>query len=108
MSKKGCNPREAYKLVLKQEKERPGPYTLVGCTLISDTSKLKTRPNPMDAPLHESVFEAYKEFREIFPEGRYAMVLGAKFDPEKWDPKEAVFLDTQLVEKAMKSHDYER
>ncbi|MEY4489406.1 MAG: hypothetical protein RIQ79_1914, partial [Verrucomicrobiota bacterium] len=54
----------------------------------------------------ETIFLAYVEFRKLVPEGRHAMMLGAKFDPDEWKPTNAIFMDTQILEKAMKSKDY--
>ncbi len=101
MNNSAYSPHTARDVIAGHHKDRPGPYTLIGYGAITDPLKGKRRAKPADAPLHETLFQVHAEFRKLLPSGRYVLIVAAKFDPETWDPKHAILLDTQVVEKAM-------
>lgn len=101
MKASGYSPDAAREVIDGHHKNRPGPYTLVGYGDVINPLKGKRRAKPADAPLHDNLFQAHAEFRKLVPSGRYVLVVAAKFDPETWDPKHAILLDTQVIEKAM-------
>lgn len=96
----GSTPDQAVKQLADMEQRAKPPYLFVGYGPIGDPGKGKRRPTAAGAPKHMTLLEVYREFRQRVPSGRFTIWAGCKLDPKTGDPREAIALDSQLVEKA--------